>query len=56
MQSKGYVLRLTATLFAITLVVSALLGLVNAVTKEPIAEANAKKTREAMAAVLTFDD
>ncbi len=56
MQSKGYVLRLTATLFAITLVVSALLGLVNAVTKGPIAEANAKKTRDAMSAVLTFDD
>lgn len=56
MQSKGYVARLTATLFAITLVVSALLGLVNAVTREPIAAAKAEKTRRAMEAVLTFDD
>lgn len=56
MENKGYIARLTLTLFAITFVVSALLGLVNAVTKEPIAEANAQKTRDAMAAVLTFDD
>ncbi len=55
-QSKGYVARLGLTLFAITLVVAALLGAVNAVTADRIAEAKAEKTRQAMAAVLTFDD
>ncbi len=54
-QSKGYVARLTITLFAITLVVAALLGLVNAVTAEPIAQAAAERTAAAMASVLTFD-
>jgi electron transport complex protein RnfG len=54
--SKGYVARLGLTLFAITLVVAALLGVVNAVTVDRIAELKAEKSAEAMRAVLDADE
>ena len=47
-----YVLRLAGTLFLITAIVAALLAAVNAVTAPAIAELNAQKTQDAIAAVL----
>lgn len=47
-----YILRLGLVLFLITAVVAGLLGLVNRITKDRIAELQAKKAQEAMAAVL----
>ncbi len=46
------ILRLALTLLAICATVAALLGAVNAVTKDRIAAANARKTAQAVAAVL----
>ncbi len=51
-----YVLRLTVILLAITLVVAALLGAVNAVTKEPIAAITAQKVTEAIRTVLPSEE
>ena len=46
-----YIIKLTVTLFVTCLVVAAALGAVNMVTSGPIAEANLKKTNEALASV-----
>ncbi|MCL1829786.1 MAG: RnfABCDGE type electron transport complex subunit G [Oscillospiraceae bacterium] len=48
--------RLTLILFAITLVTSLLLGLVNFITKDRIAEINLEKTASAMREVLSADE
>ena len=50
--SKGYVARLTITLFAITAIVALLLSFVNAVTKDIIAEAAQEKLSAALAEVM----
>lgn len=50
--AKGYVARLGLTLFAITLVVAALLGAVNAVTADRIEALKAEKSAAAMRTVL----
>ena len=47
-----YVLRLAGTLLAITAVVAGLLALVNSITAPRIEAANARKTQEAISAVL----
>ena len=47
-----YILKLTVTLLLITAVVAGLLGLVNSLTANKIAENTAKKANEAMQAVL----
>ena len=51
----AYVLRLTLTLFLITTVVAGLLGLVNYVTADTIAEQIAQKAENAMRQVLEAD-
>ncbi len=51
-----FVARIAGVLLVISLVTSALLGLVNGVTKDPIAEINAEKTRVAMNAVVTVEN
>lgn len=51
-----YVLRLTGILLAITLVVAALLGGVNAITKDPIAAITADKVTEGIRKVLPSDE
>ena len=53
--SAGYILKLTLTLFVITAVVAVLLGAVNAITKDPIADYKAQKTAEAIREVLPSD-
>ena len=50
-----FVARIAGVLLVISLVTSALLGLVNGVTKDPIAEINAEKTRVSMNAVVTVE-
>jgi len=50
--SKGYIARLTLTLFAITAVVALLLSLVNAVTKDTIAQKEQEKLDAALAEVM----
>ena len=52
----GYILRLTLTLFLITAIVAVLLGAVNAVTEQKIADLKAEKTRAAMREVLLADE
>ena len=52
----AYVLRLTLTLFLITTVVAGLLGLVNYMTADTIAEQIAQKAENAMRQVLDADD
>lgn len=47
-----FVARIAGVLLVISLVVAALLGVVNGITKEPIAAINAQKTAEAMDAVV----
>ena len=47
--------QLVVTLFAISAICAVLLGLVNNITRGPIAEANAAATQEAMQAVLPSD-
>lgn len=51
----AYVLRLTLTLFLITTIVAGLLGLVNYVTADTIAEQIAQKAENAMLQVLEAD-
>lgn len=51
-----YLLKLTVTLFATCLIVAGLLGLVNSVTKGPIAAINWEKTQTAMKAVVADPD
>lgn len=51
----AYVLRLTFTLFLITTIVAGLLGLVNYVTADTIAEQTAQKAENAMRQVLEAD-
>lgn len=51
----AYVLRLTLTLFLITTIVAGLLGLVNYVTADTIAEQIAQKAENAMRQVLVAD-
>lgn len=51
----AYVLRLTLTLFLITTIVAGLLGLVNYVTADTIAEQTAQKAENAMRQVLEAD-
>lgn len=51
-EKKASVLRLSVTLFLITAVIAAGLAGVNAITKGPIAEGAAEKTRAAVAQVL----
>ena len=48
----GYILRLSLTLLIITGVMALLLGSVNALTEDRIAQINAQKARDALAAVL----
>lgn len=58
MKEKGtvsYILKLTLTLFLITAVVAGLLGLVNYITADKIAEGNAQKTAAAKSEVLPAD-
>ena len=50
--SPKFVLKVAGTLTAIALVTSALLGLVDGVTRDKIAEIDAEKTRAAMSAVV----
>ncbi len=54
-ETVAYILRLTVVLFLITAVVAGLLGLVNYVTKDKIAQINQEKTSAAMNAVLPAD-
>ena len=55
-QGNGrYILRLTVVLLLITVITAALLGLVNQVTADKIAEIKAQKTADAMAQVLAAD-
>lgn len=49
----AYILRLSLVLFLITAVIAGLLAGVNAITKDRIAEANAKKTKAAISLVLS---
>lgn len=53
---NGYLVRLTLTLFLITAIVAALLGTVNAVTADRIAELKAEKTNAAMREVLPAEE
>ena len=48
-----FIVKVAGTLTVISLVTAAVLGGVNAVTKDPIAAINAQKTQEAMAAVVS---
>ena len=48
-----FIIKVAGTLTVISLVTAAVLGGVNAVTKDPIAAINAQKTQEAMAAVVS---
>ena len=50
--SGKFILKVAGTLTVISLIVAALLGLVNNVTKDKIAEIDAANTREAMSAVV----
>ena len=50
--SGKFILKVAGTLTVISLVVAALLGLVNNVTADKIAEIDAANTREAMSAVV----
>ena len=50
-----YILKLTLTLLLITAIVAGLLGLVNSLTEDKIAENTAKKANEAMQTVLPAD-
>lgn len=52
MKNFGYILRLTLVLFLITAVVAGLLGAVNLLTKDKIAENTKKKAEDAMREVL----
>ena len=52
MKNFGYILRLTLVLFLITAVVAGLLGAVNLLTKDKIAENTRKKAEDAMREVL----
>lgn len=52
----AYVARLGGILLVLTVVVAALLGGVNYITKGPIAESNRKKTENAMAEVLKAEN
>ena len=52
MKNLGYILKLTFVLLVITVVVAGLLGLVNHLTEDKIAENTAKKAEEAMQSVL----
>ncbi len=52
MKNVGYIFRLTFVLLLITAVVAGLLGFVNYLTEDKIAENTAKKAREAMQSVL----
>lgn len=56
MKAWKYILRLTLVLFLITAVVAGLLGLVNELTADRIAENTAKKAREAMQQVLPAEE
>lgn len=56
MKHAKYILRLTLTLLVITAVVAGLLGLVNALTAERIAELTKEKAVAAMREVLPADD
>ncbi|MDE5637439.1 MAG: electron transporter RnfG, partial [Alistipes sp.] len=49
---KSTLINMVAVLFGITLVSSAAVGVVNLITEEPIAEAKAKATVEALSNVL----
>ena len=49
--SGKFILKVAGTLTAISLVVAALLGFVNSITKDKIAAIDAEKTRIAMSAV-----
>lgn len=51
--SGKFILKVAGTLTVISLVVAALLGVVNGVTKGPIEETNKAKTEEALAKVVT---
>ena len=51
-----YIITLTVTLFVTCVIVAGLLGLVNGVTKGPIAEINQQKTEAAMLAVVSDPD
>ena len=55
MKTFRYILRLTLTLLIITVVVAGLLGLVNFLTEDRIAENTARKAEEAMQEVLPAD-
>ena len=55
MKNFGYILRLTLVLLAITAVVAGLLGYVNYLTEDQIAENTAAKAQEAMQQVLPAD-
>ena len=48
-----FIVKVAGTLTVISLVTAAVLGGVNAVTKDPIAAINAQKTQDAMAAVVS---
>lgn len=53
--SGGYITKLALILLAITVVVALLLGLVNYITADRIAEINEQKTKDAMGEVLPAD-
>lgn len=53
--NTSYYIKLCVTLFLICTITACLLGLVNGVTKDKIAEINAGKTADAMSAVLKAD-
>lgn len=55
MKNAGYIFRLTFVLLLITAVVAGLLGFVNYLTEDKIAENTAKKAQEAMQSVLPAD-
>ena len=54
--TAAYVLRLTLTLFLITVIVAGLLAFVNYLTADTIAEHTAEAARSAMTQVLAADD
>ena len=54
--TAAYVLRLTLTLFLITVIVAGLLAFVNYLTADTIAEHTAETARSAMTQVLAADD
>jgi len=55
-KSFGYIFRLTFVLLVITVVVAGLLGFVNYLTEDKIAENTAKKAQEAMQSVLPAEN